>query len=144
SETAAGGVMSGLVAAYGKSTLQEVESMLGKVAHRGPFLSGVSELGASVMARNYLRADVPDVPEGAAVPVSDLSEPALRICYDGQIGNWRELAARLGLEDGPFLEERILLTLYREKQADMLEDLDDAIFAFVISDGDDLFAARDL
>jgi asparagine synthase (glutamine-hydrolysing) len=60
------------------------------------------------------------------------------------MGNWTSLAPQHGVEDGPFREERLLLQLYHKHGTDMLQHLGDAVFAFVISDGEHLFAARDL
>ncbi|MBW2643352.1 MAG: asparagine synthetase B, partial [Deltaproteobacteria bacterium] len=48
------------------------------------------------------------------------------------------------MPDGPFREERLLLELYQNHGQSMFSHLNDAIFAFVISDGENLFAARDL
>ncbi|HUT42975.1 MAG TPA: asparagine synthase-related protein [Desulfobacterales bacterium] len=72
------------------------------------------------------------------------SEHRLRICYDGQIGNREELQQKHYVNNGPFLEERILLTLYEKYGPNMCAELSDAIFAFVIVDGHDLLAARDM
>jgi asparagine synthase (glutamine-hydrolysing) len=97
------------------------------------------------MAQNYLAADCAGArPDGACVPISSEARPDLRICYDGEIGNAAELARAAGLADGPFRDERLLLHLFAERGPGMLEALDDAVFAFVIADGDDLFAARDV
>jgi hypothetical protein len=60
------------------------------------------------------------------------------------MGNWKRLAADHGVADGPLREERLLLELYRKYGSDMLRYLGDTILAFVISDGQKLFAARDL
>jgi asparagine synthase (glutamine-hydrolysing) len=55
-----------------------------------------------------------------------------------------QLLPTCGISSGPFAEERILLHLYQQYGSNMFQHLDDAIFAFVISDGEDIFAARDL
>jgi asparagine synthase (glutamine-hydrolysing) len=116
-----------------------------RIGHRGPYLAGFHDDTKVALAQNYLRADCPDAPqESAVVPVAAPGGKDLRICYDGEIGTVAELARGAGVAEGPFLEERLLLRLYSERGADMLDDLGDAIFAFVIVDGDDLFAARDV
>ena len=66
------------------------------------------------------------------------------ICYDGQMGNWADLARNHNVSDGPFREERLLLTLYEKYGKEMLKHLSDAIFSLVITNGKDIFAARDL
>jgi asparagine synthase (glutamine-hydrolysing) len=97
-----------------------------------------------IMAQNYLEADTASASAGISVPVSSPQNPNLRICYDGQMGSWDELTRSNGIPDGPFREERLLLELYQCYGTDMLRYLNDAIFAFVISDGDEFFVARDL
>ncbi|NQT31264.1 MAG: hypothetical protein HQ588_02930 [Deltaproteobacteria bacterium] len=135
--------MSGLAVAYGNSNQNEVDTMMRKIAHRGPYTSGVYENGPIIMAQNYLQADSATA-DGSNVPVRSSHNPDLAVCYDGQIGNWPELAHDYGILDGAYREERLLLALYEKHGREMLQYLSDAIFAFVISDGKDLFAARDL
>lgn len=136
--------MSGLVIAYGKPDHDDVNSMFQKISHRGPDVSGMFENNGIIMAQNYLEADAASAPGDINIPVSSPWNPDLRICYDGQMGNWDELTRSYGIPDGPFREERLLLELYRRFDTDMLRYLNDAIFAFVISDGNRFFAARDL
>jgi asparagine synthase (glutamine-hydrolysing) len=131
--------MGGFAVSIGGPDNGGVKTMLEKIMHRGPYADGVSRAGSVVMAQNYLRAD--NVSNGEALP---FSEDGLWVCYDGQMGNWQELAAKRGVKDGPFREERLLLHMYREMGPRLLDYLGDAIFTFVISDGDEVFAARDL
>jgi asparagine synthase (glutamine-hydrolysing) len=118
--------------------------MFGRIHYRGPFLSGISEYNNAIMAQNYLKADVTGDAGNNKVPFSVSDNPEIKICYDGQIGNWRELLRSSGQADGPFPEERLILFLYRKHGRKMFRYLDDAIFSFVICDGKELFAARDL
>ena len=136
--------MSGLVVGYGEPVREDVERMLHKIGHRGPDLAGVCRNGQAVLAQSYAAADFSGDGSGAAVPVVSPCGGDVRICYDGQMGNWYSLAAEHSVADGPFREERLLLRLYQEYGTDMLRHLGDTIFALVISDGDKLFAARDL
>ena len=135
--------MSGIAMGWNHAHPEKVETMFRKIAHRGPYLSGMKTVGNAVLAQNYVRADTAGAAPDANVPFSD-GKDNLTLCYDGQIGNWRELAARYDVEDGPFREERLLLALYRRHGEDMLNKLDDAIFCLVITDGSQLMAARDL
>ena len=96
------------------------------------------------MGQNYLQADGAVSDGDFEIPVQCSSNPSLRICYDGQMGNREELASRHAISDGPFREERLLMELYQQYGKDMVRHLSDAIFAFVIADGDELFAARDI
>ena len=134
--------MSGLVVGFGRPRREDVETMFAKIAHRGRALAGICEEGKAVLAQNYGSADLVGGRESTEVPCA--GPGGLRICYDGQMGNWAKLAAEHGVGDGPFREERLLLELYRKYGSDMLRYLGDTIFAFVISDGEELFAARDL
>jgi asparagine synthase (glutamine-hydrolysing) len=137
--------MSGLAVAYGKPDPLPVEEMFRKIGYRGPYLSGIWKNKKVLMAQNYLKADCATAnPEEAKVPVPNSRDGDLKICYDGQMGNLEGLALAFGVSNGPFREERLLLHLYQKYGRNMFQFLDDAIFAFVISNGDDLFAARDL
>jgi len=136
-------ILSGFVTGFGSTDMEKVSHMFDKIRHRGPWLSGIWDDGhGSVLAQNYLRADTRAADRDTPVPLSDGN--GLRICYDGQIGNAEEIADAEGVEKGPFLEERLLLALYRKYGSAMLSFLDDAIFSFVVSDGGKIFAARDL
>ncbi|MCD4727397.1 MAG: hypothetical protein K8R46_07045 [Pirellulales bacterium] len=136
--------MSGLVVGYGQPNREDVAAMFEKIGHRGPALSGLYQRRRAIMAQNYAWGDLAPDGEGAEVPVVCPRDEDVSICYDGQMGNWEKLAAEHGIADGPFREERLLLELYRKYGSDMLRYLGDTIFAFVISDGEKLFAARDL
>jgi len=136
--------MSGFAVAYGDGDPRRIERAFETIAHRGPYLTGTSTWGRTTMAQNYLRADTGQASPDAIVPVSGAVDPNFRICCDTQMGNWNELAGSNDVSDGPFREERLLLELYRKHGKEMLRYLDDAIFAFVISKGDEIFAARDL
>lgn len=118
--------------------------MFRTIRHRGPYASGVCENKQAIMAQNYLLADGAPEKDIGEIPVHSSSDFRIRICYDGQMGNWGGMADKLGIADGPFREERLFLSLYQRHGKGMLEYLNDAVFAFVISDGEDLFAARDL
>jgi asparagine synthase (glutamine-hydrolysing) len=135
--------MSGFVVAYGNPERRQVEAMFDKIHYRGRDASGIVEMPAIVMAQNYLRAD--GLAENQEdIPVRGTRDPDTRICYDGQMGNAAELARANGVPDGDLREERLLLELNHRNDASIWEHLGDAIFSFVISDGKDLLAARDL
>jgi asparagine synthase (glutamine-hydrolysing) len=136
--------MSGLIASYGQPNRKEVEKMFKKIEHRGPHLSGIWEQQRTIMAQNYLQADLAPGKNGHQIPFTDAQNGGLRICFDGQIGNGKELVKIHRGTDGSFREDELLLHLYRQHGREMFQYLDDAIFAFVISDGEELFAARDL
>ena len=135
--------MSGISVAYGNSNRSEIDDMMHRINHRGPYASGVYTNDRIIMAQNYLQADI-TIADNSNIPFRSSKNPGLAICYDGQIGNWSEIALRYGVEDGAYKEERLLLALYKKHGRGMLQYLNDAVFAFVIFDGQGLFAARDL
>ncbi len=134
--------MSGFVVGYGQPNLKDIEKMFKKIDHRGPHLSGISKHKKVILAQNYLKADVGAGSE-SNVPFS-ISNETVHICYDGQLGNWQDMAEQYNILDGMFREERLLLHLYVQYGKDIFKHLNDAIFTFVISNGENLFAARDL
>lgn len=142
--------MSGFAVVYNQQNISDLENMFKKIVHRGPYLSGKFEGQRILMAQNYLKGDITQEPgsilneKETHVPAFNPRFPELKICYDGQMGNWEEQAKTMDEPDGSFREERLLLKLYKQYGSQMFEYLDDAIFTFVISDGEGLFAARDL
>jgi asparagine synthase (glutamine-hydrolysing) len=136
--------MSGLVVGFGQPNRKALEGMLQKIDHRGPNLSGVCEQNRVIMAQNALKADVAADQENVHFPVTSVRHEELSIVYDGQIGNMPEFARQCHVPEGPFMQERGLLSLYQQYGLRMFHYLNDAIFAFVISDGQHLLAARDL
>ena len=136
--------MSGLAAARGNPSINEVSAMMKTIAHRGPYASAIHDGVQVILGQNYLQADSAVKGDGTKIPVHSPGNPNLMIGYDGQMGNWADLARQHNIADGPFREERLLLALYEKYGQEMLKHLTDAIFAFVITDGKDIFAARDL
>lgn len=135
--------MSGIAAGFGKPDRGQIEAMLEKMVHRGPDISGIAMTDGSALAQNYYRADI-STEKSDTIPFCFPENPDLKICYDGQMGNTGELARDNGLEPGPFMEERVILRLFEKSGRDMPSQLDDAVFAFVISTGNGFLAARDV
>ena len=149
--------MSGLVTVYNKQGVMEnpeinldFENMFRLIQHRGPDLYGKLKNEKILMAQNYLKGDVflreqdIKVGQGWKVPVVGSNSHHLWICYDGQVGNYKELCHHFSISEGYFQEERLFLQLYTEYGTRMFEFIDDAIFAFIIFDGKNIFSARDL
>lgn len=137
--------MSGIVVGYGNPDKRDIQLMAAKIGHRGTYTEGLSKNGRVIMYQNYLRADHPPTQgEEFPIPAVNGNGNGLRICYDGQIGNRKALAEQNSVPEGPLMEERMILALYERYGKAMFEYLNDAIFSFVISDGEDFLAARDL
>jgi len=116
-----------------------VESMTGRLHHRGPDDRGVwHEDGACL---GHTRLSIIDLSPAGHQPM-ELDE--LVLTYNGEIYNFRELRARL---PGPFRshsDTEVLLHLYREHGEDCVRHLQ-GMFAFAIWDRKRrrLFGARD-
>ncbi len=132
--------MSGFVAEFGQPGGSRVESMMKTIAHRGPHAQGIHSTGNITMSQNYLRADI----AGDETPGVPLVDGKTAICYDGEIGNWSDLAGNRNIAEGPLKDERLLLSMYSEHGTGMFKYLDDAVFTFLISDGENCIAARDV
>ena len=135
--------MSGFVVINGAAPSAAAEKLSDKIRHRGPDMIGYSKTGNATAAQRYLLADTAGASRDARVPVQHADEAGPLICYDGQLGNYEQLASAYGIEDGPFREERLLLEMYQQKGRGMLSELTDGIYAFAIIDGENLLAARD-
>ena len=104
--------MSGFVVGFGRPEQADIEAMFNVIKHRGPDYSGTVTTSRAILAQNYLKADHPEELRSGDIPFHQQANSQARICYDGQIGNWAELAERFGIQDGPHREERLLLKLY--------------------------------
>lgn len=135
--------MSGFIAGFGEPRDEDVAAMLDKISHRGPKHSGRFTASRIALSQNYLDADQPLASPGAEIPVSPAPGSPRRVCYDGQLGHPGELARLSDVKPGPFLEERLLLSMHNLHGPEMMRFLDDGIFAFVLWDGEHLLAARD-
>lgn len=128
--------MSGFVVRFGGPEESLVNTMMEKIRHRGPEHSGTVTSGKAVVAQNYLPAEKPN----AEIPVGI---DGVYVACDAQIGNLPWLREAHGLDADASAEE-LILKLYQRKGTDLLAELNDAIFGIVITDGERLFAARDL
>jgi len=136
--------MSGLAVACENPNRNHVEAIMQAITHRGPYVSAIHEGDQIILAQNYLQADGAIINDDTKIPVRSPDNPNLMICYDGQMGNWADVARDHNISNGPFREERLLLALYEKYGKEMLKHLTDTIFSLVITDGKELFAARDL
>jgi asparagine synthase (glutamine-hydrolysing) len=111
--------------------------MTARLAHRGPDEEGYYE-----DALGFRRLSIIDL-RGGSQPMKGCGD--LRIVFNGEIYNYREL--RASLRGHPFRTQsdtEVILHLYEEKGADAVRELD-GMFAFAIFDParGTIFAARD-
>src|SRR5690554_6624174 len=110
--------MSGLAVGFGEENDPSfTKTMLKTIEHRGREEWGFYVCEKVSMAQNYLRADrgagiEKDIKDKQEIPVFLEGQRNLRICYDGEIGNWAELAREHNVDDRPDRDERLLLRLY--------------------------------
>ncbi len=133
--------MCGIAALWGASDRQVIDSMLASQAHRGPDGRGVSETGRGQGMLGHCRLSIID-PEGGAQPLRSADE-GWTLVANGMIYNDRNL--RAGFTDALFGSgsdsESILFSVARGGPAAV--DRLDGMFAFVMTDGQHLVAARD-
>ncbi len=137
--------MSGIAVGYGRTVDEPaLQTMLATMAHRGPAWSGLAKQGRWILGQNYTLADLGTRKDPAAICKFDGCGNVPQIVYDGQIGNWSELAGPREIADGPRRDERLLVRMYQQEGAAMFQRLGDAGFALVIGDGEQVVAARDV
>lgn len=116
--------------------------MSGKIRHRGPDWSGIYCGGSAVLAHE--RLSIVD-PESGGQPLFS-SDRRQVLAVNGEIYNHQEIRRRYAgsydFQTGSDCE--VILSLYRDKGIDFLEDLN-GIFAFVLYDEerDEFLIARD-
>lgn len=125
----------------GDVTPEEMNIMSDRIRHRGPDRVGAHVFPGGHLIQHYLLADVGH--SGTEIPVP-LAEGPYVVGYDGQMGNWKDLAASLKVADGPLREERLFPALFHADGTGMFRRLTDAVFAFVILYDGGFLAARDL
>jgi len=118
------------------------EAMAARLPHRGPDDQGVYANGPAVLA--FRRLSILDLSEAGAQPMAN-DDGSLRIVFNGEIYNYRELRERLdGYRFDSGTDTEVLLAAYEEFGVDCLEHLR-GMFAFAIwdEDAERLFLARD-
>ena len=122
------------------SVAQMIDGVAERLHHRGPDDSGLLHSGSSVLA--HRRLSIVDV-AGGKQPLSNENGDLALVC-NGEIYNHERL--RRGLRERHRFRTRsdseIILHLYEELGPSCVKKLD-GMFAFVLSDGEQVFAARD-
>ena len=122
------------------SDISRVSTAVERICHRGPDGSGLHTVGDAVLG--HRRLSIIDVAGGRQPLLSEDGRVAL-VC-NGEIYNHESLRARL--EERHVFSSRsdseVIVHLYEETGADCVTALD-GMFAFVLTDGVRLLAARD-
>jgi len=124
----------------------EIEAITERMRPRGPDAGGTWISSDSRIALGARRLAIIDLTDEGTQPMTDV-DGALRIVFNGEIYNYRELRARLerlGARFHSTTDTEVLLQLYRYDGASMVELLR-GMFAFAIWDPRTrrLFVARD-
>ncbi|MEQ8655094.1 MAG: asparagine synthase B [Kiloniellales bacterium] len=133
--------MCGIAALWGASERQTIEAMLATQAHRGPDGRGVSEAGGGQGMLGHCRLAIID-PAGGMQPLKEADKGWILVA-NGMIYNDRDL--RRERKEADFQtgsdSESILHSVARDGLAAVARL--DGMFAFVMTDGQRLLAARD-
>lgn len=136
-------VMCGLIAYRGVSSTPDIgraSAAIERLAHRGPDGAGIHVLGAVVLA--HRRLSIIDIARGGQPLLNEDGRIAL-VC-NGEIYNHQTLRTELQKRHAfrSRSDSEVIVHLYEERGADCVDALD-GMFAFVITDGTRLLAARD-
>ena len=133
--------MCGVVGVWGSADEALVREMLRRISHRGPDGDGVHCDPAGRSALGHQRLAIVDPPGGEQPILS--SDPRVGVVVNGEIYNHRQLRRSLGeARFRTHSDSESVLQLYLEGQRELPGALD-GMYAFVLQDGDHLFAARD-
>ncbi|MDJ0712667.1 MAG: asparagine synthase B [Prochloraceae cyanobacterium] len=134
--------MCGILGVFGKNPTNksDFEIMLSKLAHRGPDETGIVRENNLILG--HQRLAIVDV-SGAHQPLQNQKNQLYGIC-NGEIYNYKELRERF---DSSYAfrsqgDSEVLLPLYQELGLELTNHLD-GMFSFIVSNGKELFAARD-
>ena len=133
--------MCGIAVLWGAADRRLVNSMLDVQAHRGPDGRGLAELGDRSGLLGHCRLAIID-PEGGAQPLAG-ADGGWSLVHNGMIYNDTELRARHS--EASFTtrsDSESILRSVALRGPGAVADLD-GMFAFVMSDGERLIAARD-
>jgi len=134
--------MCGIAGIWGRVEEDAVRTMMERMVHRGPDAGGVFVAPDSRGVLGHRRLAIMD-PAGGVQPILG-NHDASALVANGEIYNYRalnrELSDRQAFRTGS--DSETILRLFHEVQESSVTRLD-GMFAFVIADGDQVFAARD-
>jgi len=132
----------GIAAIWGTCCEETVRTMMNRLLHRGPDAQGIFRGPGRRAVLGHRRLAIMD-PAGGDQPIRS-EDGRCAIVANGEIYNFRALRSRL--KDHYRFRTRsdseAALALYSEHGTACVSDLE-GMFAFAVTDGDDLFVARD-
>jgi len=134
--------MCGIAGIWGHDEEDVVRTMMARMVHRGPDAGGTFVAPGSRGVLGHRRLAIID-PAGGTQPILGDSD-ASALVANGEIYNYRTLNRQLaaGRTFRTRSDSETILKLFHEVQDSAASKLD-GMFAFVIADGDHVFAARD-
>lgn len=134
--------MCGIVGIWGDADVPLVKKMMALVRHRGPDAEGLFNASDSPGVLGHRRLSIMD-PEGGNQPIFNEAK-SLAVVANGEIYNFPRLRPELSKRHEFYTtsDSEALVHLYEDHGISMVEHLD-GMYAFVVADGRDFFAARD-
>jgi asparagine synthase (glutamine-hydrolysing) len=134
--------MCGIAAIWGSVEQDVVTTMMERMVHRGPDASGVFVHPNDRGALGHRRLSIID-PAGGRQPILNASKRTALVA-NGEVYNHRalkrQLASQYDFQTGS--DSEAILHLFDQVQDACVSQLD-GMFAFVVGDGEHVFAARD-
>lgn len=132
--------MCGITAIWGDTDTDLTKKMMDSMVHRGPDASGMTVHQQTTLG--HRRLSIMD-PEGGRQPLFNEDE-SLAVVANGEIYNFPSLKKEISKKHvlRTSSDSEMPLHMFEEEGGAMAKDLD-GMFAFILSDGKELFAARD-
>ena len=136
--------MCGIFAAiHSPYSIEELTPSVQAIQHRGPDDTQIAHVNASTIL-GFHRLAINDLSAAGNQPMSHPDHPHLKLVCNGEIYNYRQLAATFGVKLSSGSDCEIILHLYHLLGMAETCRLLDGYFAFVLVDGERVFAARDV
>jgi len=134
--------MCGIAGIWGDTDVSLVKKMMSLVSHRGPDAEGmfVSQSGSGVLG--HRRLSIMD-PEGGNQPIYNETKN-MAVIANGEIYNFPQLRPELAKQHKFYTtsDSEAIIHLYEDHGVSMTEHLD-GMYAFVVADEQNVYAARD-
>ena len=132
--------MCGITAIWGEDDRTLIREMMDCLIHRGPDASGIACQGRATLG--HRRLSIMD-PEGGRQPIFN-EDRSVAIVANGEIYNFQELKDSLATRHrfSTCSDSEVPLHLFEDASWNAVECLD-GMFAFILTDGQNLLAARD-
>jgi asparagine synthase (glutamine-hydrolysing) len=136
--------MCGIFAAISSnSSIEDLTPCVQAIQHRGPDDTQIIQANDTTIL-GFHRLAINDLSSAGNQPMSHPQHPHIKLVCNGEIYNYRQLASTHGVTLASGSDCEIILHLYHLLGMEETCKLLDGYFAFVLVDGDRVFAARDV